>query len=129
MNELVQAYLAAEDTVIQDRAAYAIQESIKVMKLGSKSAGFSTDAQEVFFAIQLVDLMIFLEFPLGMSTFAFLTHCCLLILSFFFLYKSKGFEESREIVLHAKHEHQPEAIRHLPVVLESSGVFIPQLDL
>ena len=50
MNELVQAYLAAEDTVIQDRAAYAIQESIKVMKLGSKSAGFSTDAQEVFFA-------------------------------------------------------------------------------
>ena len=72
--------------------------------------------------------MIFLEFPLGMSTFAFLTHRRLLILSFF-LYKSKGFEESREIVLHAKHEHQPEAIRHLPVVLESSGVFIPQLDL
>ena len=55
MNELVQAYLAAEDTVIQDRAAYAIQESIKVMKLGSKSAGFSTDAQEVFLTIQLVD--------------------------------------------------------------------------
>ena len=67
------------------------------------------------------------NFSLGMSTFAFLTHCRLLILSF--LYKSQGFEESREIVLHAKHEHQPEAIRHLPVVLESFGVFIPQLDL
>ena len=47
MNELIQAYLAAEDTLIQDRAAYAIQESIKFMKLGAKSPGFSADAQEV----------------------------------------------------------------------------------
>ena len=51
MNELVQAYLVAEDTVIQDRAAYAIQENIKVMKLGTKTAEFwsrfSPDAREV----------------------------------------------------------------------------------
>ena len=47
MNELIQAYLVAEDTLIQDRAAYAIQENIKVMKLGARSSGFSPDAQEV----------------------------------------------------------------------------------
>ena len=51
MNELVQTYLVAEDTLIQDRAAYAIQENIKVMKLAPKSvnfySNFSSDVQEV----------------------------------------------------------------------------------
>ena len=56
MNELVQTYLVAEDTNVQDRAAYAIQENIKVMKLAPKSvnfySNFSSDVQEVFLGIR-----------------------------------------------------------------------------
>jgi hypothetical protein len=55
MNELVQAYSVAEDTMMQDRAAFAIQEMTKEMELRETSRTaraklwdkFDTDTKEV----------------------------------------------------------------------------------